>query len=173
MAARHIPLADALKQRMRDVALGHDEALRADFESVLHFVPHRPSSPNATAAASAPAPGLGARVLAELGWSCTKSFELICVVTLGSARREGLRRLRGARRIFTQRQRGGQQQHRIAPKPAAGAALCPPSPCRGGRRGREGFARGSSLSRSVFFLFWQRIGREERKRGREKLPRRG
>ena len=30
---------------------------------------------------------------------------------------------------------------------------------------------GFALSRSVFFLFWQRIG--ERKRGREKLPRRG
>ena len=98
-----------------------------------------------------------------------RSFELICVVTLGSARREGLRRLRGARRIFTQRQRGGQQQHRIAPKPAAGAALCPPSPCRGGRRRRSWIRAGSS--RDLFFFVLAEDRRE--KRGREKLPRRG
>ena len=98
-----------------------------------------------------------------------RSFELICVVTLGSARREGLRRLRGARRIFTQRQRGGQQHHRIAPKPAAGAALCPPSPCRGGRRGREGFARGSSLALEICIFFVLAEDRERRE-GHRKAP---
>ena len=166
MAARHIPLADALKQRMRDVALGHDEALRADFESVLHFVPHRPSSPNATAAASAPAPGLGARVLAELGWSCTILRADLCRYPQISAPGRVAASAR-RRRIFAQRQRGGQQHHRIAPKPAAGAALCPPSPCRGGRRRRS---RIRALEICFFFVLAE--DRRE-KRGREKLPRRG
>ena len=91
-----------------------------------------------------------------------RSFELICVVTLGSARREGLRRLRGADEFLHRGSEGGQQHHRIAPKPAAGAALCPPSPCRGGRRRRSWIRVGSS--RDLFFLFWQR---KREKRGRE------
>ena len=101
-------------------------------------------------------------------WSgASRSFELICVVTLGSARREGLRRLRGADEFLHRGSEGGQQHHRIAPKPAAGAALCPPSPCRGGRRRRS---RIRALEICFFFVLAE--DRRE-KRGREKLPRRG
>ena len=166
MAARHIPLADALKQRMRDVALGHDEALRADFESVLHFVPHRPSSPNATAAASAPAPGLGARVLAELGWSCTILRADLCRYPRISAPGRVAASARRATNFYTEAAGGSAAAPNCTEASRRRSSL--PSLAVPWREEREGGFRARELALEICIFFVLAEDRERREKERER-----